>query len=207
MNTYHVKYPRTYHLPWSEGCTSDDKLMQSTDWFKGQRVIVTEKMDGENTTIKNDACHARSLDSRNHRSRNWVKGFAASFQHNIPDHMQVCGENLYATHSIHYEDLESYFLGFSFWCEGRCADWDMTLAWFETLGIVPVRVLYDGIYDEELIKTLWDGKTEGYVVRIADGFWHSEFEHAVGKFVRADHVQTDEHWMNQPIVPNGLKSK
>ena len=41
------KYPRTYHAPWSLGCTSDDKKHTSMEQFKNKRVIVTEKLDGE----------------------------------------------------------------------------------------------------------------------------------------------------------------
>ena len=46
------KYPRTYHVPWSPGTTSDDRLLKSVDQFVGKRVVVTEKMDGENTTMR-----------------------------------------------------------------------------------------------------------------------------------------------------------
>lgn len=67
-----VKYSRTHHLPWSPGLTDDDRVMPSLDAFIGQRVIVTEKMDGENTSMYRDNIHARSLDGRNHSSRNSV---------------------------------------------------------------------------------------------------------------------------------------
>ena len=46
-----VKYPRTYHLPYSKGYTSDDKVLTSDNQFQTMDVVVTEKMDGENTTI------------------------------------------------------------------------------------------------------------------------------------------------------------
>ena len=49
-----VKYPRTYHLPWSEGRTDDDKVLSDDSQFIGKYVVVTEKMDGENTTIYSD---------------------------------------------------------------------------------------------------------------------------------------------------------
>jgi hypothetical protein len=44
-----MKYSRTPHLPWSEGATSDDKMLKTTDMFVGKRVIASLKMDGENT--------------------------------------------------------------------------------------------------------------------------------------------------------------
>ena len=47
--------------------------------------------------------------------------------------------------------------------------------------------------------------TEGYVVRTVAGFAHEEFADHVAKYVRAGHVQTDEHWMHRAVVPNGLR--
>jgi len=41
------KYPKTYHAPWSEGISRDDKVISSMDNFTGKRVVVTEKMDEE----------------------------------------------------------------------------------------------------------------------------------------------------------------
>lgn len=207
--THYVKYPRTHHLPWSPGITDDDRVHPNTDFFKGKEVVVTEKMDGENTTLYPDYIHARSVDSRQHPSRTWVKTFWAKMSYDIPEGWRVCGENLYAKHSVLYSELPSYFLGFSIWNEtNTCLDWDATLEWFNLLGIIPVRTLYRGIYDEEKIKSLrldWY-KNEGYVMRICDEFPYSSFRQAVGKFVRKDHVQTVKHWMHgQPIEPNGLK--
>lgn len=41
--TDYVKYPRTYHLPWSENKNKDDKNHQCSKYFDDQEVIVTEK--------------------------------------------------------------------------------------------------------------------------------------------------------------------
>jgi hypothetical protein len=48
---------------------------------------------------------------------------------------------------------------------------------------------------------------EGFVVRNADSFMLSDFENSIAKFVRRNHVQTDEHWMLKEVTPNKLKSK
>jgi len=40
--THWVKYPRTYHLLWSEDVKDDDRVMESLDGLVGQRVIATE---------------------------------------------------------------------------------------------------------------------------------------------------------------------
>ena len=203
------KYPRTYHLQYSPGATSDDKTLQNHDGFIGKRVIVTLKLDGENTTIGKNYMHARSLDSANHPSRNWVKGFASTFQHYIGKDQRICGENVYARHSLAYENLESYFYGFSFWQDLICANWDFTISIFERWGITPVEVIYDGIYDEDKIRNLIESldftKVEGAVVRVADDFGYSDFNTYVGKYVRPNHVTTEDHWAHQTIIPNGLK--
>lgn len=50
----YVKYPRTYHLPWSPGATDDDRVLTDEELeanFSGRMVVATEKMDGENTTM------------------------------------------------------------------------------------------------------------------------------------------------------------
>lgn len=211
--TDYVKYPRTYHMPWSEGMHDDDRMHKDMSEFVGKRVIVTVKMDGENTTMYPDYIHARSIDGRNHPSRSWAKQFHAQIQGDIPEGWRICCENMYAEHSIAYDDLESFVYGFSIWDNmNYCLDWDLTTEWFFLLGITPVKVLYDEIYDEKAIKALWkpsDWNTiEGYVLRTADGFPYKDFRKQVAKFVRPKHVQTAKHWMyGQAVVPNKLKVK
>jgi len=201
----HVKYPRTYHLPWSEGMNDDDRMMPSLKQFEGQRVIVTEKLDGENTTMYNDHIHARSVDSRNHPSRNWVKNFWSGFAHDIPEGYRVCGENMFAEHSIHYSNLGTYFFGFSVWNQEVCLSWDETTEWFEMMDIIPVPVLYDGLFDPDMRYEFNQDTQEGYVVRLADSFNLSEFRTKVGKVVRRGHVLTVKHWMHgRQIIQNDL---
>lgn len=199
FKTY-VKYPRTHHLPWSQGMHDDDRMIKSMDAFEGQGVVVTEKMDGECTSLYSDHIHARSITSNNHQSRDWVKNFWSQIKHDIPEGWRICGENLYATHSVRYLNLPSYFMGFSMWNDrGDCLGWDETLEWFELLDVIPVPVIYEDIYDEEKIESLWNpsewATKEGYVLRTRSGFSLKGFRKCVGKFVRKCHVQTAKHWM------------
>ena len=209
--THWVKYPRTHHVPWSEGLNEDDRSAPNMDHFVGKRVIVTEKMDGENTTMYQDYMHARSLDGRNHASRNWAKNFWGQICGDIPEGWRLVGENLYAKHSIAYDALPTYFMGFSIWNNrNECLSWDDTMDLFTLLGVTPVPVLYDGLYDEKAIRALYDAKKdwdtrEGYVIRLASTFSYGEFRTSVAKFVRKGHVQTAvHHWQFQQLVPNGL---
>lgn len=210
------KYPRTFHLPWSEGATNDDKVIKDTSCFLSKEVVVTIKYDGENTTLGSNYIHARSLDSKNHPSRNWLKSFHAQFSFDIPPDMRICGENLYAKHSIYYKNLESYFLAFSIWCNDVCYSWNETKVVCEMLGIKMVKEIYRGEYlgDAKMKTVLADllekddsnDIKEGYVIRLADAFHYKDFCSSVAKFVRKNHVQTDAHWMHQSVVPNLLKN-
>lgn len=213
LYTNYVKYPRTYHLPWSPGLNDDDRALTSLDHFVGERVIVTEKMDGENTSLYRDYYHARSVDSKNHPSRNWAKALHAQMAHEIPEGWRLCCENLYAEHSIKYSNLESYVYGISIWDhKNNCLSWDDTTEWFSLFGLPIVPVLYDGVWDERAVKAVYNEKTdwnarEGYVVRLARSFSYAEFKKAVAKYVRSNHIQTTKHWMmGQAITPNKLKS-
>ncbi|WP_055710742.1 RNA ligase family protein [Streptomyces torulosus] len=203
-------YPRTRHLPWSPGATSDDLRVTDLSGLRGREVVVTEKLDGENTTLYADGLHARSLDSAHHPSRTWVKALQARVGPYIPEGWRVCGENMFARHSLAYEDLESWFYGFSVWdAEGRCLDWDRTVRFLRGLGIPVPRVLWRGEFDERALRALrLDlGRQEGYVVRVADGFGAAEFGARVAKWVRAGHVRTDTHWMHAAVVENGLGAR
>jgi len=209
--TLYKKYPKTFHVPWSEGITNDDKVIQNMDWFEGRDVVVTTKMDGENSSLYQDYIHARSIDSRHHPSRDWVKNFWATIRYQIPVGWRICGENMFAQHSIKYDNLQSYFLGFSIWNENNiCLSWPKTLSWFGALGIIPVDLLYYGKYNEKDIHYIGNYEmkhgAEGYVIRPADCFNYDDFNKRVVKCVRKNHVQTDNHWMSGKVIPNGLKN-
>jgi hypothetical protein len=54
-------------------------------------------------------------------------------------------------------------------------------------------------------KSQLGGDREGYVVRLASGFHYRGFRQSVAKYVRKDHVQTDDHWKSREVVPNRLR--
>lgn len=216
--TDRIKYSRTYHLSWSPGMNRDDRKMPDETIFNNKQVVITEKLDGENTTMYLDYLHARSINTDSHPSRHWVKNEWAQKGYNIPEGWRVCGENLYAKHAIHYSKangnaLKSYFYMFSIWDHNNiCLSWDETKEWAELLNFELVPVLYEGKWDLDFIKGLNEkmesnpNTMEGYVVRIRDEFPYGMFKHYVGKYVRENHVQNNHgHWARQKIIPNELK--
>jgi len=201
MNRF--KFPRTPHLSWSPGFTSDDIRLKDFSRFEIMReVVVTEKLDGENTTIYSDGyIHARSIDSDNHPSRNWVKRELVSKAYELPEGWRICGENVYAIHSIEYNSLPTFFFVFAVIDDtNTCLSWDDTKEFVEVLGLQTVPLLYRGHWDEDRIRqcmrrtSSFGTAQEGYVVRNAGSFPMNEYAQNVAKYVRKGHVQTDEHW-------------
>jgi len=169
-------------------------------------------MDGENTTLYHDGFHARSVDSVMHESRTWLAQFHAQIKTDIPRSYRICGEYLYARHSIAYNNLKSYFLGFSIWDGELCLSWEETIEWFNLIGIVAVPVLWEGVLKNidilhDIGASLNTQTQEGFVMRLAGSFKYDEFAQSVCKYVRAGHVQTDTHWMHSKIIKNDLFRK
>ena len=214
MDSIKYKYPRTYHVPWSENLQNDDRCHPCMDWFDNEVVVVTEKLDGECTTMYPDAIHARSIDSQNanHPSRDMVKSMWAIAKNGLMPDMRLCGENMYALHSLEYNDLESYFYVFSSWNGNSCQSWEDTLKLIgniklnQCIELITPPLLYYGIYDKDKIHNSWlkykenlNRDSEGYVMRVSEGFYFDfeqyNFFAKCAKYVRENHVQTDEHWL------------
>lgn len=201
-----TKYNRTYHVPWSKCVAADDKIQKDLSRFKkkGVTVVITEKLDGECTTMysRYDASgiHARSLTSPMNWTREWVRSVQVAIAHKIKG-LRLCGENMAATHSITYDNLIGFFYLFSVWDEetNMCYSWDDTVALANELDLPTPKVLYRGEWDEDKFKELFDEmdteKMEGYTIRLADSFHYDEFRYCLVKAVRANHVQTDVHWL------------
>lgn len=202
------KYPRTPHLPYSESRTDDDKTLSSDDHLAAlNEVVVTVKMDGENTTVYPDGyVHARSLEGVSHEWQNWLRGHVWNFCTGIPSDWRICGENLYAKHSIGYkfDSIEDTFQVFHIAKGGTFLSWDNVKSVCEALGLKTVPEIYRGPYDRKLIMDAFERykaeaaehgqEVEGFVVRYSGEFPYHLFDEYVAKYVRANHVQTDKHW-------------
>lgn len=208
-----TKYSKTFHLPFSLGLQNDDRVVSQRDYenFKKKIVVASEKMDGESSSVYTDDFHARSLDSNNHPSRNWIKGEVAKFQWQIPADWRFVFENCFAVHSIKYTDLPTYAFLLNIWNEkNECLSFEETLLWADEFKLYIPKVYYIGLYDEKKIVDICESldfeKVEGLVIRNIESFHYNDFKKNVLKFVRKGHVQPDsKHWLSKPIVKNGLK--
>lgn len=214
------RYPRTYHLPFSEAVHSDDKVIDTLEYLEGEEIIISEKKDGESTSIYRDGMHARSLDSAHNFTRNFPKQFHSIIGHEIPVvdgvSWRFVFENCSYYHAIEYTDLESFLYLLSVWDDkNNCLSWDETKEWAELFDVPMPKELYRGPYDlkiiKELAKKIDTTKIEGFVVRATKGFAYNDFEKYVTKWVRKNHtqrigkdgkpVESDEHWLKHTF-PN-----
>ena len=180
--------------------------------FVDKNIICCVKMDGENTTAAKNYIHARSLDYAHHPSRDRVRALHGKIAHEIPEGWRLSIENLYAKHSIHYKNLKDYNYLFGIWNEkNTLISWDETKEWAELLDLTMCPILYQGKWDEKLIKKLYkpihDGdECEGFVVRIRGEIQYRDFRKYVGKYVRKNHVNSETHWKVNKFIPNELSN-
>lgn len=216
-----AKYPRSFHLPWSPGGTSDDKRLRDVAGLLRVPLVITEKCDGSNLAYTRQAVYSRSHSGPpTHASFDLAKATHGRIGHLVSPGITVFCEYCYAVHSIEYGALPGYSLVFGVRddVEGVWWDWDMTAAQAADLGLPTVPVLFRGeVASEAELHELTDhlaaapsalgGLREGVVVRRAGQFRDAEFARSLGKWVRKGHVQTDEHWMHMAIVPQKLVTK
>jgi len=147
-----------------------------------------------------------------HPSRTRIKKLHSEIAHEIPQNLRICGENMYAKHSIFYDNLESYFLVFGIFEGNTCLSWNDTIEYCNMLNLKYVPTIYQGIWNEEKIKKCFTGKSkhggeqEGYVVRNTHEFHTDEFKQNIAKFVRRNHVKTDNNWIHKKVMTNKLKN-
>ncbi|BDS10056.1 RNA ligase family protein [Aureispira anguillae] len=198
------KYGRTYHLPFSQGVSNDDKILKDWQGLLKKELLITEKLDGENTCLKSTGVFARShaAPTRNPWAKNmWV--IWDRLRDSLGD-LEVFGENLYGIHSIEYQQLSYHFYVFAIREGDHWLSWEEVLFFADILDLATVPVFEMGKFTEKELKELitkrmelgsaLGGDCEGFVLRNADGFSSVDFKYNVLKYVRKNHVQTDEHW-------------
>lgn len=214
MLTHPRKYPSTKHWPWSQTVHRDDSVLPDPAVFLNKDVIITEKLDGGNTCLWNGEVYARSTTAPSHAGwMGMVRKHHAWKTHEYD--VQFYGEDLFGIHSIEYDPMkqeETYRLfATRFTCDRFGQDNDVfhewgTVEWFANKLEVPtVPVLYRGSFSSVEDITSWfethltqpssiGGEREGFVIRSEECFHATDFSQNVAKYVRANHVQTDEHW-------------
>ena len=122
------KYCRSLHAQISLGTTSDDRFMPDgyvSAFAKMEKLILTEKLDGQNNCFNKYGVFARSHTAPTKHP--WDKPLIERWQliKNDLNDLEIFGENMYGIHSIAYDKLESYFYVFA------VREHDQWLSWEE----------------------------------------------------------------------------
>lgn len=213
-----TKYGRTYHFPFSPGTSSDDRFNYNywEDIQQFSELLYTEKLDGENNCLSKRGVFARSHAAPTISP--WtaqLRQHWSSLKNDLGD-LEFFGENLYAVHSIEYSKLEHYYYVFAVRVKDVWLSWEEVCfyaALFD-LPTVPVlkKIAVSHLNEEQLQQDVRhlasqtsvlgsiDPRSEkvctmeGLVCRNAGSYAIADFPQHVFKYVRAGHVQTDEHW-------------
>lgn len=211
------KYGRTYHYPFSPGTTSDDRI-QHNYWSYVQQMtalIHTEKLDGENNCLNSYGVFARSHAAPT--TSPWTSQLRQrwdSIKNDLGDIELFC-ENIYAVHSIEYQEIEQHYFVFAVRCMDMWLSWDEVEFYAAAFDFPTVPVLQHVTqldkelqFRQEVIAwtqqpsvfgsvDVHNGNTctrEGIVSRNVKEFSVTDLGMNVFKYVRKGHVKTDKHW-------------
>lgn len=202
-----MKFPSIGHWVGSLSVHRDDTYHKNPEFFVGKEVIITEKLDGGNTSLNNGEVFARSNVAPSHAG--WmamVRKYHAWKTAGITDYT-FYGEDIAALHSLPYSVPmdQTYYVFAVLYAQREWLSWDEVkhLSAASDLAVVPE--LYRGRFEsvEDITKwfrnnlkvpSTYGVEREGFVLRLADAFPTGKFFESVCKFVRPKHVQTDQHW-------------
>jgi hypothetical protein len=217
-----MKYPRTPYFTFSESADKAD-IRESgyfdLENFHRKDLVVTIKMDGSNCLWTREHIAARNGKQANGISFDYAKQLHSVVKNQIPENINIYGEWLYAKHSIFYEkdlSLDGYFQVFGIYDSNTniWGSWQDVIKYSALLKCISVPVIrtlqpISGIKSlestiTEIAKMVINRGHEGIVVRNIEAFTNRAFAENIAKYVRASHVQTDQHWSKQKIVINKI---
>ncbi len=210
------KYGRTFHYPFSPGTTSDDRINHAywDDLSKIETLVHTEKLDGENTCLNQYGVFARSHAApTRHPWANYLKERWEVIKNDLGD-LEIFGENLYAIHSIEYLNIETHFYVFAVRYLDTWLSWEEVKFYAGLLDfqVVPeIAILQpdhqtnfetealdivsqESAFKSQDVHSQVPCTMEGIVSRNTNAYPVLDFKQNVFKYVRKNHVKTDEHW-------------
>jgi len=223
MKNDFYKFPSTPHLALLGNIEiRDDKVMSGPerDKFLQNQLIVEEKMDGANLGISFDVEGNIRAQNRGSYLRlpatgqwkklsNWLDLRIDIFFEHLTDRLILFGEWCYAQHSVSYDQLPDWFLGYDIFDKTRlnffsCPRRDQ---FFQKMRISQVPILGRGHFSYSELKyflsqsKLSKEPAEGLYLRIDQGDWLARR----AKLVRPAFIQSiGQHWSRSGIKVNRL---
>ncbi len=218
-----TKFPSTPHLTVLEGASvRDDKVLTAAerDAFLSHRVVVEEKVDGANLGLSFDGDGVLRAQNRGSflsepmagqwkTLPEWLAIRSERFFDLLTDRYILFGEWCYATHSVRYEKLPDWFIGFDVFdsAESRFVCKSRREEFLKALALHSVPVLASGVLSLGEVTKLQgqsrfgDSPAEGLYLRYDDGDWLGQR----AKLVRSGFIQSiNQHWSRGPLRKNDL---
>lgn len=223
MKVDFFKFPSTPHLAALPGVdVRDDKVLSESERneFLRHDLVVEEKVDGANLGISFDADGAIRAQNRGaylqlpgsgqwKKLGQWLAIRTDVLFENLSGRYILFGEWCYAQHSVFYDRLPDWFLGFDLYDKqiGRFLSSARRDEAFRKIGIAQVPVIARGCFTyPDLKKLLSKSKltgqpAEGLYLRFDQGDWLGQR----AKLVRPTFIQSvEQHWSRSVIKPNRL---
>jgi hypothetical protein len=218
------KFPHTPHLLWrGEGMPRDDKVLKPaevTEFLSGE-VVVEEKVDGANLGLSlgpDGRVRAQSRGNylapgRSHAQWSplwpWIAAHREDLEEGLRSGLMLFGEWCYARHTVPYDVLPDWFLGFDiyeivtrrFWSTNRRNEW------LHERGLTTIPEVKRGRVLLKQISTLLGTSIVGHVpmegiyLRREQGGWLQMRAKVVSAIFKQ---QIEEHWTRRAVVPNQL---
>lgn len=217
------KFPSTPHLATLAGVDiREDKVLSESerDECLLHELVIEEKVDGANLGISFDSegnVRAQNRGAYLHlpgsgqwkKLGDWLAPRTDTLFEHLSDHFILFGEWCYAKHSVFYDSLPDWFLGFDVYDKrfGRFLSSERRDALLMEMRIVQVPVIARGHFAYmEILKLLSASKlsdqpAEGLYLRFDQGDWLAQRS----KLVCPAFIQSvEQHWSRAAIKPNRL---
>lgn len=197
------------HLPGSRLGPGDWSITPGQDAIcmvkarKGDRIIVTEKLDGSNVAVANVGGEVIALSRSGYRASDspypqhhhfdaWVQMHSERLAGLLRPGERVNGEWLALAHGTRYALAHEPFVAFDMMVEGRRLLWDEISQRCAASGLVTARVLHDGgpVHIDEVLPLIAISG-HGALEPVEGAVWRVEREGRVdfmAKWVRPDKI-------------------
>jgi len=219
----YYKFPSTSHLAiLGTNIVRDDKVMseQERKDFLKHELVIEEKVDGANLGISFDSTGNVRLQNRGSylhapysgqwkKLSEWLVPKMDLLFEVLKDQFILFGEWCYAQHSVHYNRLPDWFLGYDIFHKNelKFLSSQRRDETFHNAGIFGVPMIKKGYFSIEELTSLLSNSylgnelAEGIYLRFDGGDWLGKR----AKLVRPEFIQSiEEHWSKRKIKPNML---
>jgi len=220
------KFPHTPHLLWlGEGSPRDDKILtasQAAEFLSGE-VIAEEKVDGANMGLSlgpDGRVRAQSRGNylapgRSHTQWNplwpWLAERRERLEEGLHGGLLLYGEWCHARHTVPYDALPDWFLGFDIFEISSRRFWsaDRRNEWLLKRGLASVPEVNRGRFQLNQVKSLLTTSAVGhvpmegvYLRRESEGWLLARAKVVSAVFKQ----QIEEHWTRRAVVPNQVSA-